>query len=455
MVGSPSSHVAVGRVTRGGFEYTEGAQIIWPGDTSGTTKIPQDILRSDPKNLSIGWVVESSWATPALRQELRMYAQQAMDEVNDDLFILPNTHLTLDCTECFGNVLVHGNDLTVEAHNVIYDRSQAAGRPLAAVLGSSSSHMAKIYANNATVTKRGIGVPIVGYATGAGTLSDSTKFPNFIRMFPPASETQHIYKKMALQWGWTRVGLITDKNDAFSMSFFDLMNGTNPKDPGNLQPPLNAASEGGPYDATRLDIAHTEIIDLGKDTNATKDALVAAIKAKDIKVFILFGQTAFIEGIVLYGLDRGIFGDGYQVLVTDSSVFPNKMDPRCHGTMDGAVLVQAAGISPQYTGLQRASMFWKRHPPTQASVGADTTTPFHVDGREPRFKDAAIYDAVRFAAKAIDACLKDGCRPVGYGYEEVMPYYRAASIDGVAGPTSIKAGSNDPKVREMVGRCGT
>ena len=420
------------------------AKVVWPGGTTRTP--PHDTHRSlsDPAALSIGWVVETAWGTPALQQESRMYAQQAIDEINADLYILPNTHLTLEV-----DFSVNGNDQTAEAHNAIEARAEAAGRPLAAVLGDSSSHMKTIYAPqaNVTVTRPSTGVPIMGYNTGAGVLSDSKKFPNFIRLYSPASETQHIYKKAALQWGWTRIGLIGDQNDAFSTSFFKLINGTDPSNPSNLQPPVNAG--GGPYDAMRLDIAHAALIDLGKDTNATKDALVTAIKVKDVKVIMLFGQTAFVEGIVLYGVDRGIFGDGYQVMVSSDSIFPSKMNPRCRETMDGAVQVQAAGIAPQYPGLQRASKFWSRHPPILAPAGADTTIPFQVDGRTPRFKDASLYDSIMFAAVGIDACLKDGCRPVGHGYEEVMPYLRKASIDGVAGLASIKAGSNDPQVREM------
>ena len=441
VVGSPPQNVAVGRVNKEGFVPVAGmAKVVWPG---GTTRTPQDTQRSDPAALSIGWVTETAWGTPALQQESRMYAQQAIDEINDDFFILPNTHLTLE-----GDFSVNGNNQTAEAFNAIDARATAAGRPLAAVLAVSSSHMKTIYAlqANVTVTQPSTGVPIIGYYTGAGTLSDSTKFPNFVRLYPPVSETQHIYKKAALQWGWTRIGLIGDPNDAFSTGFFDLMNGTDPSNPSNLQPPLN--TEGGPYDAMRLDIAYAALIDLAKDTDATKDALVTAIKAKDVKVIMLFGQSAFVEGIVLYGVDRGIFGDGYQVMVSSGSVVPSKMNPRCLETMDGAVQVQAFGIAPQYPGLQRASKFWSRHSPTLAPAGADTTTPFQVDGRKPRFQDASLYDSIMFAAVGIDACLKDGCRPVGHGYEEVMPYLRKTSIDGVAGRQSIKAGSNDPQVRE-------
>ena len=98
--------------------------------------------------------------------------------------------------------------------------------------------------------------------------------------------------------------------------------------------------------------------------------------------------------------------------------------------------------------MQRSSAFWSRHPPTEPPLGVDTTSvPFQVSGRKPRFHDASLYDSILLAATAIDACLKNGCRPVGHGYEEVMPYIRAATIDGVAGRTSIKKGSNDPQVR--------
>ena len=195
VVGSPPANVAVGRVKRGGFEPTEGAaKIVWPG---GTIKIPSDTLRSDPKRLSIGWVMETAWGTPALQQESRMYAQQAIDEVNDNLYILPNTFLTLE-----GDFTVKGNDKTVDVYNAIEARAKAAGRPLAAALGGSSSHMNAIYAPqaNVTVTQPNTGIPIVGYYTGAGVLSDSKKFPNFVRLYPPVSEVQHIYRKMAVSF---------------------------------------------------------------------------------------------------------------------------------------------------------------------------------------------------------------------------------------------------------------
>jgi len=184
---------------------------------------------------------------------------------------------------------------------------------------------------------------------------------------------------MALQWGWTRVGLLGDVNDAYSTSVFDLLNGTDPSNPSNLQPPLNADDQGGSYDATRLEIAHAALVD-GQDTNTTKDALVAAIKVKDVKVIMLFGQTAFVEGIVLYGLDRGIFGDGYQIMLFDAQTV-SKMNQRCHATMDGAVLIAATGTSPEYPGFVRSAAFWSRHPPTQIPLAAATNTPFMVRAR--------------------------------------------------------------------------
>ena len=164
--------------------------------------------------------METAWGTPALQQESRMYAQQAIDEINDDFFILPNTHLTLE-----GDFSVNGNNQTAEAFNAIDARATAAGRPLAAVLAGSSSHMKTIYAlqANVTVTQPSTGVPIIGYGTGAGVLSDSKRFPNFVRLYPPVSETQHAYRKVALEIGWNRVGCIGDKADAFSTSFFDVI----------------------------------------------------------------------------------------------------------------------------------------------------------------------------------------------------------------------------------------
>ena len=182
--GSPPQNVAVGRVKREGFERIEGAvNFVWSG---GTTKMPQDTLRQDPMNLSIGWVIESAWSSPAMEKVSRMYAQQAIDEVNLNPFILPNTHLVLEIDRVDGNVN------TAKAYNSIAARAKAAGRPLAAVLAAASSHMETIYDPhmNVMVTQRSTGVPIVGYDTGAGVLSDSKKFPNFVRLYPPVSDDE-------------------------------------------------------------------------------------------------------------------------------------------------------------------------------------------------------------------------------------------------------------------------
>ena len=278
VVGTPGSqpkNVAVGRVFRDEFKLNnKDVAVIWPG---GTTKVPQDTLRSDPKNLSIGWVVESAWGTVATRQESRMYAQQAIDEINDNAYILPNTHLTLEVDES-----VQGNDKTVEAANAIEARAKAAGRPVAAMLGSSSSHMASLYnpqanANGDATEHRGTDR---GFSTQApGCLATPRDFPILFdctctmmrdwgeegtacvcvcvccvcvcacvcvrararavvavqwggrenpylylthtpsprassappRRYPPVSEMQHIFRKVALQFGWNRVGLIGDK----------------------------------------------------------------------------------------------------------------------------------------------------------------------------------------------------------------------------------------------------
>ena len=131
------------------------------------------------------------------------------------------------------------------------------------------------------------------------------------------------------------------------------------------------------------------------------------------------------------------------------------MESRSLDALDGMLTTTPAGIAPEYPGMIRSSKFWIKHPPTQpAGGGGDTITPFQVSGRAPRFYDAAMYDAIMLAAVAINACLKDGCRPVGHGYDEVMPYFRATSIDGISGPTSIKVGSNDPEGRLFSVRWG-
>ena len=164
------------------------------------------------------------------------------------------------------------------------------------------------------------------------------------------------------QFGWTRLALICDKEDVYSISFFDVFNGTDPTNIHNLQPPVDTTANVrkygatvGPYDMPRLEIAHAERIDLDNDNNATKDALIAAIKAKDIKVIILLGQTAFVDGIITYGIDRGVFRSGFQFMTLDKP-YPSKMHNRSLAALDGMLVTTVAGVSPEYPGMQRSSM---------------------------------------------------------------------------------------------------
>ena len=174
----------------------------------------------------------------------------------------------------------------------------------------------------------------------------------FVGLHPP-----HSLRSPQFHFGWTRVGLICDKMDGYSSSFFNILNGTDPTNVNNLQPPANPAGvAAGPYDTPRLEIAHAQRIDIGQDNNATKDALIATIKAKDIKVIVLLGQTVFVDGILTYGIDRGVFtaGSGFQFIVT-SAIYPDTMSSRSRAALDGMLTTTAAGIFPEYPGMQRSS----------------------------------------------------------------------------------------------------
>lgn len=161
---------------------------------------------------------------------------------------------------------------------------------------------------------------------------------------------------LQLQFGWNRVGLICDKEDAYSTSFFDIFNGTDPTNIQNLQPPVETTSSAtaGPYDTPRLEIAHAECIDLDSDSNATKNALIAAIKAEDIKIIFLVGQTAFVDALLTYGIDRGVFRSGFQFVLAEKP-YTSQMHHRNLAALDGMLVTTVAGVSPEYPGMQRSS----------------------------------------------------------------------------------------------------
>ena len=428
---SSLQRVLVGRVLDNGFEQT--APILWPGNTS---KIPQDSTRasSDPAVLTVGWVVETCWSAHSFQQKRALYAQQALDEINADQLTLPNTHLVLE------KEFVCDNNDTVRATSTIAKRAKAAGRPVVAFLGSGSSHSIGVLDANI------LSVPLIGFYTGSADLSNATKYPNFVRLWPSSRVSQHGYRKAALTFGWTRIAVIADANDPWSTDLFHSVNGTDPGDPDNFQPLLNAGEIlPNPRAAFKIDVVYASVVDWKAATNATLNTMVAAIKAADAKVFYFLLGNVDLERLLLHGLEHGIFGPGYQLMLSSGQgeAAVRAMDPRAAAALDGSVLVLSRSLDRDSVGFKRSAAFWASRGAMRTSTSASSSEEAQGGYFNPvEAEIATLYDSLLFTASAIERCLENGDSPIG-GWQRVMPHFRKTAIDGIAGTPSIKAGSND------------
>jgi hypothetical protein len=177
-----TEEVSIGFVKESGFAPAVPASPTrWPGKVS---ERPVDFDRKgDPANLTVGWVIDTSWGDAAFHAIRIMYAQQAIDQVNaDTVYVLPKTKLFLE----FVNVDTSAKNASKISYQALFGdlvaRAATAGRPMAGMLGSTST-LAKAFLD-ATEVKQ---VPMVGYYTAATDLSNKTKYPNFCRLFPPVS----------------------------------------------------------------------------------------------------------------------------------------------------------------------------------------------------------------------------------------------------------------------------
>ena len=442
--------------------------IRWPG---GTTERPLDFKRNDdPAQLTVGWVVESSWGDAAFQASRAMYAQQAIDQVNANPLVLPKTKLFLD----FVNVDSRNASATSKSKLSLFEglltRSAAAGRPMAGMLGATSG-LATTYLESASfgVVKQ---VPMVGYFTSASHLSVQKLYPNFVRNYPPVASPSEVIAKMSVKYGWSRMAVVGDVGDSWSVSWVNNLNNgrsiaesmtngskhrssvTTPTTAagaagaaevvGALESAAGGAASSAPYSPKTVNTEYAVLLDWkAADLATVLDQVVDVLKAKDLHIIIFALYYSDLSVFIEHALGRRILGDGYQIVVGDTiSESEIQQAPAIvRAAMDGSIMIYPGGASASFPGYHTAESFWNEQPPLSAGDGAFL-------GGVKSIEIPYLMDAIGILAVGLEACLNSQvCSPATDAHDVVMPYIRNATFEGVAGLASFDKNTNDPKGR--------
>ena len=219
--------VDTGNVGKEGFTPTPGVVMRWPGGGSIRPLGAGDGTGiTIPSAVTVGVVFDTSLMSPWHFQRLVMYATQAVKEVNADTHLIPNTRLVLDY-ETVDSTWIEASKrdaLYKDSHILIATRAAKAGRPVAAFLpGLSEVATVGLSIKNDPLMAT---VPQIGVGTGSIALRDASKYPTFVRLFPPIYFSDQLYLKFALYNKWDTVAVFADKNDAYDVSVLTFLNGT-------------------------------------------------------------------------------------------------------------------------------------------------------------------------------------------------------------------------------------
>ena len=470
-----TEEVSIGFVKESGFApAVPETPTRWPGKGS---ERPLDFDRKgDPANLTVGWVVDTSWGDAAFQAMRAMYAQQAIDQVNaDKLYVLPKTKLFLE----FVHVDTSAKNASRAGYQALFGdlvaRAAAAGRPMAGMLGSTST-LATAFLD-ATDVKQ---VPMVGYYTAATHLSNKTKYPNFVRIFPPVTISSKVspisfpspwahvcnmcpqppchtlyhhppsshdfvsrffppgmvVAKFAVKYGWSRMAMIGDVKDLWSVSWTNHLNATTQSNAVNIE--------------------YAELLDWNAvDLSTTLDKVVDTLKAKDLHIIIFALYTSHLTTFIEHALGRGILGDGYQIIVGDtiSESEIQQVPAIVRAAMDGSIMIYPGGASSTFRGYRTAESFWNQQPQSGDAAFQETRAMYAQGGGTFLGGDGIeipyLLDAIGILAVGLEGCINGQVYPKATddSHDVVMPYIRNAAFDGVTGLASFDTNTNDPKGR--------
>ena len=186
---SSTTRAVVGRMERGKVAFT--AQVIWPGNT---TARPADRSSSTvPPTIVINLVGKGDNQTDLILK--LAVAQQAADEINANLELLPLSRLVISSTKDLSS------DYTpAELESAVLGRLNFStpAAPVVALVTTTSS-----LSKNALASKK-FTLPVIGIFATSPSLSNAADYPFFSRVIPSDESMSLALIKLMRQLGWTR-----------------------------------------------------------------------------------------------------------------------------------------------------------------------------------------------------------------------------------------------------------
>jgi hypothetical protein len=245
-----------------------------------------------------------------------------------------------------------------------------------------------------------------------------------------------VIAKLSVKYGWSRMAMIGDVKDLWSVSWTNHLNTTTHSNAVNVE--------------------YAELLDWNAvDLSTTLDKVVDTLKAKDLHIIIFALYTSQLTTFIEHALGRGILGDGYQIVVGDTITESEigQAPAIVRGAMDGSIVVYPGGASSTYRGYRTAESFWKQQPQSGDAAFQETRAMYAQGGGtflgEGGIEIPYLLDAIGVLAAGLEGCVDGQVYPkdANDSHDVVMPYIRNAAFDGVTGLASFDKNTNDPKGR--------
>lgn len=186
---SPTTRAVVGRMERGEVAFT--AQVIWPGNT---TARPADRSSSTvPPTIVINLVGKGDNQTDLVLK--LAVAQQAADEINANLELLPSSRLVISSTKDLSSDYTPADLEAAVLGRLAFSTPVA---PVVALVTTTSS-----VSKNALVSKK-FTLPTIGIFATSPSLSNAADYPFFSRVIPSDESMSLALIKTMHQLEWTR-----------------------------------------------------------------------------------------------------------------------------------------------------------------------------------------------------------------------------------------------------------
>ena len=412
-------------------EIAVNSTIRWPGNTYDRPVALNPAL--------IPSVVKIAYIASASEGQDFKFVQQAVNEVNQNRFLLPRSHLQL-VTATVSSTSGEATEYMNIANQMI-DDATASGYPISAFM-IYASHPSKKFQTYISGPRN---MPYVGIFSTSPALSNTTQYPLFTRVIQSDVTNAQAVATMMLSNNWRKVAVILqDTGDSWAVDYKNI----------TLEKARGAGIEVGEFEWGSPPSSDEAV----RQAFYTAEAERVFREASEFKIFILV-ETSKTFAAGWQAAYRLNMLEGYQYIVPEIS--PEKS--RVHKTLDGRYCPPGQNdtsscmfnVLPLIDGLigidignydQTTAQFAKSRALYESN--ASLTKPFmEHDGIETR-----RYDTILMLADAMHRCIITGRNAQGdylssgvYNGQELVSFIRSTTVRGISGPLQLDTGSNDRK----------